>query len=493
MKNLKFLTLLRTLEKKEVSVFYKYLKQMHRGEAIALTVFEYIRRFYPSFQNEKKLELTYAYQQIFRLEMPDQGEERRNAQKNLLNTLSNLHIWLRDFLLTQKISGDSLGSQALWLRILQERGLQVEFSKQAASLYDAAKAVSQKSTDGYLMEMMASHFYYQDLSAVRPVPDKSALQGCLATWKTCAEIIQIKMDCRIANLEKVRPPSDSATIRSIELSQNPAVETDPLLLLYRNIRQLVVLEQEEYYDRVKASLNALADQLAPDELHSIISYLHNYAAIQIRDGNAAIYLGEVHKLNQFGLKYRVFYQKEGISPTQFTNILNAACAAKDFAWATSFIEDHSHLLPINVQQDSVSLARAIIYFEQEQYEAALQLIASTEFRDIHHIIRSRLIMLRIYIELKKDIDLILDYCAAFEGLLGRTPKPKTAAVEATLGFIQIVKLLMLEKIDQQALIDLIKKAPHLYYRTWSLEQAANYKDRHSKRNNSTSARQSSGG
>ncbi len=483
MKNLKFLNLLRTLKKEEVSAFHKYLKQAHGGEEVALRVFDYIRKFAPDFQEEKKLEMAYAYAQIFSSDLPDDATERKRTQKNVLNTLSDLHAWLKDFLLAEKIGNDTLESQALWLGILQERGLQAEFSKHTARFYAQAKAVPQKSTDGYLMEMVASYFHYQDLSAVMPVPDREALQECLATWATAAEIIQLKMDCRITNLERVRPPaaSDSPSIQSPELPGKPIAATNPLLLLYRDIRQLVETEQEVYYDRVKAGLDTWADQLAPDELHGIISYLRNYAAIQIRNGRDDIFKEKVHQLNKFGLQYASFNQTGVMSPTQFTSIVSVACSVNDFKWATSFIEAYTRFLPTNVRQDSINLARAIICFEQKDYPAARTLIASTEFRDIHHVIRSRSLILMMDMDIGEGADKILGYCAAFIALLGRTPKPETEAVKATLAFIKFVRMLVLEKVEQQTLIDMIKKAPHLYLRSWLLAQAANYKGRYIKK------------
>ena len=65
MKNSKFFTLLGTLTIEEVPAFHKYLRQLHGGEKVALKVFEYARKLYPRFEDQKKLDIEYAYRKLF--------------------------------------------------------------------------------------------------------------------------------------------------------------------------------------------------------------------------------------------------------------------------------------------------------------------------------------------------------------------------------------------------------------------------------------------
>ncbi len=473
MQTLKLFTLLRTLEKEEVSAFRKYLKQRHGGEAIAGQVFDYIRKFYPGFRDDKKLEMTYAYQQIFGSPMSAQADER----KKMLNTLSDLHTYLKEFLLAEKIRDDTLESQALWLGILQERELQTEFSRQAARFYTATKAVPQKGSNSYLMEMVACYFQQQHLAVVRPKPDWNALQECLARWDTCAETIRLKMICQIANYSKVSLSSAPDAPNPFQPLALPDTRPDDFLLwLYQNTYQLIVTEQEAYYNQLETTLAELADQLDPDELHGLIGYLHNYAATQIRKGKSAIFSLKAHQLNQLGLKHNFFIQKGILSDRQFANIVQMACTAKDFDWAASFIRDQSRFLADEVREDSIRLAQAIVHYEKNEYEQARQLIGATEFRDIHHVMRSKMMILWIYRHLEEDEDKILSYCDAFKTQLGRYPQ--TEAVEAVLAFVQIFRILQMERVEQSVLIERIEKAPFLYNKPRLLEEAVRYKGRY---------------
>ncbi|MFN0037816.1 MAG: hypothetical protein ACKVUS_22360 [Saprospiraceae bacterium] len=485
MQKLKFFTLLRTLTEKEVQAFHKQLKQLHGGEEIALRVFEYAKRLHPDFRDGKKLDMAYAYSKIFGADLA----ENENNRKKMLNALSDLHLWLKDFLLSEKVRLNSLESQVLWLGILQERGLGDDFSKLSARFYTEVSAYLKRDIKGFMRDMVAAYFYYQHLTWAMPLPDVGAIQQCMDTLELCTETIRLKMACEMASLKKVRPSeptASKASPRSLEPPETHAAKSPPLLLLYREIHQLLMTEEEAHYTRLEAMLAEYADQIDPAELHGILRYMHNYAAMQIRidKGKEAVFGKKVHQLNKFGLQHDFFTQKGAMSVTEFTNIVNAACSVKDFVWANSFVAEQSRFLPDDIRQDTMLLANAIILFEKKHFKQTLQLLRLTEFRDIHYAIRSRALILRSYVELREDADTILDYCSSFEALLRRNRKPQTGAVEATLEFIRVLKMLLLGKADKQALLERIEQTPNLYFRTWLRAQAEGYEAKYAARKQS---------
>ena len=124
-----------------------------------------------------------------------------------------------------------------------------------------------------------------------------------------------------------------------------------------------------------------------------------------------------------------------------------------------------------------SLSLAIIYFEQANYQEVLKCLEAKDYQDIHYIIRSRLLILRSYFELQEDVEKNLDYCIAFEAQLLRFRKPKTGAVEATLEFVRVCKMILQEKADKTILLTRITENANLYLRNWLLKQVTHYKGR----------------
>ncbi len=471
MKNLKFFALMRTLEKEEVAHFQKYLKHFHGGEDIALQAFKYARTNYK--KDEKKLDIAYAYQKIF-------GEEiTENTRKKLLNTLSDLYLWLKDFLLSEKMRQDAFESQAIWLGILQEKGLVAPFSRLATSTYAETIGSPIKNTDDCWKGLLASYFYYQHLSLTKPAPDINDLQNCLDTIARCAETIRLKMAVEIANLKKIRPTQTPTTLS--EASKISQDEDPPLLLMYRKLNQLEAPGRESSFFQLQAMLVEHASAIEPVELHWIFKYLYNYAATEIRNGHEDFFGKALHQLNIFGLERGFFIKKGVMVATEFVNIINVAARAKDYVWTDSFMKEQSQFISDDTRADAVLLANAVILFEKQDYKQALNLLEPTEFNDPHLFIRAKSLAVRCYFELKENTSSILEHCLTFERWLIRKRKPQTGAVEAALTFIRICKFLSAGKIDKQKLIDQIEEAPHVYFKEWLLAQAKNYKAKHAAR------------
>ncbi len=467
--------MLSTLNAKELAAFHKSLKQLHGNEDIILHAFDYIRKLYPDFQDEKKLDQIHAYGKIFRTELPHDLEDRKKALKNLFNTLYDLHGRLKNFLLLEKLRRDELESQPLWLSILKERGMKDEYNKQVTRFYADAKAASPKNTNGYLLEMMAAHLHFENHSIVTPLPDFQTLQQCVTTLGSRADIIRLKMNCAVANLKKVRPVKP---VTDPNISPPPEMQAelqDPLLELYRDIYELVTLEQEACYDRIEQMLTAYAHQLDAEEVEEVISYLRNFGAVQNRKGHADIYLPKSHQLNKLAFQYGVPGQP--VPATRFCNVVNSGCSKKDFDWVNSFIIQQAPFLPADIRADTITLCKAIICFCQDDFAGVLQYANALDFRDIHFIIRTNLLLLVSQVELKEDAYLVLDHCDKFEGQLLRHRKPVTGAVESALAFVRLLRMLLQRKVERQELINRIEKAPELNLREWLKEKAANYKSR----------------
>lgn len=472
MQDSKFLTLFRRLESPEVPAFYKYLKQQHGEDTIALRVFEYVRKFYPDRLDDKKLELTYAYRVLFRAELSEKGVDRRK----MLNTLSDLHLHLKDFLLCEKVRNDALEGQALWLGILQERGLHAEFSRQATDFYETVKGTPQKNVKALLRDLLADYFHHHHRSLSRVPEDTAALQAYLDTLHTCAETIRLKITCEIRSLlELETSPNDLA--QPAKPPEPTAMEKAPLFRLYREVHQLLEHKSEAHFDQIGVLLREHAKDLDPLELHEILKYMYNYGAKFVRNGDEIALANKLHPFNTFAEQHGFFKQKDVMTPIGFTNIVNVACAAKDFEWAAAFVKKYGHLMSDPV----VTLAQAVILFDQTDFDKVIDVLGQKTFRDVPDAMRARLLILRSYHGRGEDIDRILNYCGSFEGWLRRHQDTKPGPVAGVRAFLHLFKLLLLEETNKATLLARIESTPNMYCRTWLRNQASNYKGKYAPR------------
>ncbi|MEI6410571.1 MAG: hypothetical protein WCR52_14370 [Bacteroidota bacterium] len=482
MQHLKFFSLFQTLHEKEVPGFLKYLKLMHAGEEVAFKVFGYVKKFHPHLEeDDKKLELDYAYRKIFGQAISEKG------RKNLLNTFSDLYLWLKDFLLQEKVRQDASIRDMLWLGILHERELSNEFSKSATRFYESKTASPANSMSNGITQIIAAYFQHQYLVLPSTEPDLPALNSCYQTIKEATDTICSRIDCERTHLSIMQSPQTD----EISHLNQPAT---PLRKLYTELTQMAGADpiiEEQHFNQ---AFQILADDvafIAPDERYMVIKYLRNFAARQLMRKNLEKYGPILRQINQFGLDNEAFTQKSVMSATEFTNIVTIASSAKDFDWAAQFILTKAHLLATGIRNDTVLLAKAVLALEQEKYKAVWQQLETVTFDKPTDYIRAKLLLMRAYYEDRPEHIDLHQVCDQFENWLYRQRKQKMinqqktssllGTIAAVLGFVQIFKLLINERLEHDVLFERIHKTSPLVLDQWLLLKLSDYKARYAPR------------
>lgn len=465
----KFYTLLATLQDAEVAAFHKYLKHVHAKKDLALPLFEYFRKVYKRPDAEKKLEIAYAYRKIYDTEIGDN-------RKTTLNTVSDLYRWLKEFLLWEKVKSKSFESKILWLTVLKERGLKTEFSSQIESLRIEVESNPKKQALDYLKNLVVQHIAYFGNPEERQSLDDQDFRHYLDELEVYGTASKLKAACEMLNAKNLRP-SDFVPSEWLDRMQKTALqipENEPLLLLYQEVCQLIATQDDLIFKRIEKQISEQAENIAPNELNEILLYLINYGSLKVRKGDEAVWT-RIHSLNRLGVKYNIFLNKGEMSGARFQNIVNAACKVKDFVWIKSFISTQSDNLESGVRPELVALANAMVAFEKKEFKSVVKALGKTPLRDIHIQIRTKSMLLISYFELGYDEAEMLSFCTNFELLLKRNRKPLAGAVQGTINFILIVKILIYKKMARQQVINQIEHTNMLYFRPWLLEKADNYK------------------
>lgn len=475
MEKLKFLSLLKKLNRHELDGFHKYLRLYHPREKIALRVFEYLIGFYPDFEQQKKIKLEYAYQKIFKTDF----DKDAHAQKKMLNTASDLYKWLKTFLIISTAQQNHQIEQTIWLSILQERGMKDEFSRKATAFYQQTRNAPFKTAADAFPNWMASYFHREHLSWDKSLAHAKIIQQCTETMTGCWEIIRLKMACEMSLVKKFT--NEALIRRQTEATDFQQVGLSILRDVYESLWRLTDTGEEAHFVRLESLLIQHGHHIDPKELEGIIRYVYNFTADQSRHNQEAIHYERTHRLNKVGLVYGVFSQDGHLTSAAFNNMVTVACHAKDFEWASGFIRNYSHTLPENKRREAILLAQAVVAFETCKFKEVLYLLEPVRFEAHLDLLRSKSLLLRSYYELHADQDIILDTCAFIENFLRRS-SPKEEADKAMLAFILILKRLVVQKSSKKAIMDRIEKAPMLYCKNWLLEKTMRYNARYAARN-----------
>lgn len=457
----KFFALFNSLTSEEVRAFDKYLNRLHTKEAVALEVFRTIRRQPEAINGD-----------VGRLCLKLYRLETSAIRKNLLNTLSELYLWLKDFLLFKKATGTGFTGQYLWLDILRERGLENEFLHQAEPWQAETAGAPVRNPEDCLKTVMANHLLHHNRPAGRKLPDETMLLRLKNDLDRFYALAGIRLACELANYRNLHPGDkqgeDPALPAPVFL---PGAGSFPLLLLYQEVYRLITGQAEADYNGVIHSLSAHAPDIDPAELHTLITYLHNYATVQTRNGRGE-YWKSTHQLNKFSVE-QGFFTTDGIPVSQFNNIVTFACRAGEFDWATAFIQTQSFRLPAAQRDNTVFLARMIVAFEKGEYEAVLDGLHARTFHLLLENIRARALVMNCLYELGDDG--AFDNCLAFEAFLRRTKQTKREAVKGALNLVRIVKMLIRKRTPKAALIQTVEKLQPLYFKSWLMQKALQYK------------------
>lgn len=465
MQHSKFCTLFKRISTTETHAFYKYLKQMHGAQTLILRCYEYVRKFHPHQMEDPGLDLAQVYSVLFRAPIPK--DKQHASRKNLSNTLSELYRHLRRFLLHEKIRTDPVEEQALWLLVLQERGWEEEFSREAVDFYRDAQQAKQKDTIDSINLLRAGYFHRQYLSTLRKREDGATLTTYLEELEVCYDTLRLKLFCEFTNLKQPVPD---------KLVTSVVLEKAPLLHLYQAIYQLLVSPSKTHFEIVRSLLTQTAAGLAPASLIEILKYMHSYGAALARTEIETDFANKLHAFNKFTDEYHFFELKGLIGPSTFNGAINIACAVKDYDWANALIQKLTGAMP----RQAITLAKADVLFAQKKYTEVLRLLNLPDFRNFLDIMRARLLIIRSYY-CSGDPEQVSICYNNFDSWLHRHQDKYPTQAAAASAFLDIFNGLVQEKISQEALLKRFNANPSVYCKIWLREQITHYKSRYARR------------
>jgi len=473
MQKLKLIVLLKKLSPEEVSGFRKYLIRHHHREKIGLSVFEYLIKFYPDFEQQEKIHVAYAYKKIFKTDF----DHDEHAQKKMLNTASDLYKWLKNYLIAAKVEQNHQLQQTIWLGILQERGMKEEFSRKATEFYEQTRGTPFKSPLDAFPNWMASYFHRAHLTQNKPLNHAEIILQCTEAMTSCWEVMQLKMACETSLIKKTTEQVPALQIRkAIDFQQ---LGMAVLKEIYEALWQLTDSEEEAHFVRLETLLHQHGQSIDPQELEGVIRYAYNFAAHQSRQNTSVAHIERMHRLNKIGLEHGVFLRSGHLPSSAFGNMVTVACQSNDFRWASNFIQTYSHIVHERNRQDAIVMAKAILSFESGKYHEVINLLKSATPEAHLDVLRAKSLLLRSYYEVQVEQDVFMDACVHFENLLRRSAKTK--ANRAMLAFVLILKRMVAQKSSKKVILNRIEKTTDLYSRQWLLEKAANYRARYAAR------------
>lgn len=164
MEKSKLLIVLQVLTLEEIENFTRYLHVFYERQHVALRIWAYLQSRYP-FEIEAELDKKVVFATIF-------PEEQTFKYRKITDALSDLYLWLEEFLLWKLMKENPIYRQEDLLNIYRERKLRDVFFKKLAEL--RRELVKQEQTDiwkllsTFILSYQQYYFQHTDKTELPP-------------------------------------------------------------------------------------------------------------------------------------------------------------------------------------------------------------------------------------------------------------------------------------------------------------------------------------
>lgn len=462
MKESRFIRLLETFDKKEMNGFGYFLQCFHPKKERAILLYRYLEKEYPRFPAKN---LT--------LELLNQAAHQPESAppKNILNLLSNLYGWAKDFLIWQHQLNNPIKKDLLWLDVLKNRQMDHEFKLQAELTTKIIEQQQASNIWDYLDQLNLYHQIWTHPTTQRHTPNIEVLDKSLDTLSRFYNTVKMNYEAEKLNrthFYQNLPGKKTPTEHVSEKKQ------DDLLTQIAKLQfDLAKDHKEEDFLQLKSILFSHSAQLAAQTKSILLQHLINYTAAGSRGERKDHLYGEAFQLYEYGQQAGLLLSNGPITGHTFNNIISTALWLDKTNWAEKFIDDFAnHIDPI-VQKQTELMARALVAFKKKDhnspYFTELQAISYT---DPQHAIRVKTLILRNLYEGNEDKALMLLFNNAFKKYLSRNKKLTGSLLDSCLNFAACFRQLVVNRMTSNEFEETVKNTNPLILADWFLLQSS---------------------
>ncbi len=467
MKNLKFITLIKTFSKKELKEFENYLKKLYAKKEREIQLLDFILQYRPSFTADDLI-VEHALQHLKK-----QGFTRDIA----INRCSSLYRIAEEFLLWKKLKDqpDSFERQKMLIEILKE--------KQPGNLYEKKienvmnhyhKDDSNMWTHLRLVEL--GHMAYFSASNNKQTIRSNMLDQIMKNLDGWYVGAKLKYSCEQkfhATITKATD-ADISSDEKVMLGPNHTFQDNPLYNICRIILNTDDHDQDRMYEKLKELITENYHKDDKKDQAIYFGFLMNYIANRVKKekGNEKLryYTNEAAACVTFGLKNKLFLEDGYFPSVVFHNMIDICCNINKEDLAEQIIREYSNYIKEHEKEDTLKVARAIINFSKKKYDKIPTEIDLQTFTDRIMALRMRLIIIRTYYEKGERVPLY-DYLQACAKAVRKSKDLGNMNRQSALNLIKYTtKLIKKPDLDKGSLSQEVQALENVFNKGWLLKK-----------------------
>lgn len=469
MHSTKLIQLVKTLSKKELKAFTKYLKANYAGSTSLIKLVDYIGSFYGDWNNPQ-----------LKLEEVTTKFGQSDNKKVISNKGSEIYRILLQYLLKKEEEKETyhFEEDIMTIKILGDRKL-YSLKEQKTNLV-RRQLRSKFLEDSWppLKEIRLNEIQYYSEEYDKYNLENNILEDSLNQLEEFRINLTLKYACELLwraiilkteiNLEFFH------TVLGLQIDSNNCFQR----IYYTFFKALLHSDINAYKDTINQLLTndkkeTQQKKLSQIDRQIILIYLINFAARQARK-NKQPYGKDLLDLYDFGLKEKLLIQGETISRIRFTNIVDVACKFDDILFAKDFIQTYESLLPKDNYDDTIYLANVIILFAEKKHNDVAKMLKLKNFKNIDEKFRAQSFLLCCIYELEGNNEKTWERCNAFRRFLDRNKIITKNFIKSYRVFVNTLEKLLAEELPKEKIFNYIEEADNIVLRFWLIEKLKNY-------------------
>ena len=466
MENSYLITVLRTLDKKEIRDFKKWLiSPAHNQREDVEDLFHYLTTG-NHLEDDKYLQKERVFRKVFPKETFDDAKLRQS--------IHFLTKSIEEFLVFNEWNSDDIRFQITLAGIYRKRNLEKAFRKTIKSS-EVKQSHSPHQNDEYFEhEYLLQHekyafwsgrtkrqstFNYQEIS--------DALDSMYITNKlkllcySDSHKAVVKANYNISLGEEV--------IQHIE--EKKRYETPAVGIYYHIFKALKYPENPKYYEKLKEQIHEYGHFFPDTELNDIVLLALNYCFARINAGENH-FNREAFEFQQMGIERDLFLENNQIDSTTFKNIVINGALLGEYVWVEQFIDNYRRYLPTTDKEKMPHYCKASLYFIKKDYDQCRDLLIHFDYDDILMNMQAKSMLIRLYYK-EDEYDLLEALLESTRNYLARKKVMgyrREQFMNLTRFTKKLIKLNPYSKKNKEKLKQEITQAKSFPEKKWLLQQ-----------------------
>lgn len=464
MENTKIIQLLKTFSKKDLRDLRKFIQSPffnQRKDVIQLLDI--------LLKSLKKEQFILSKIEIAKTLYPNEPFDDHKVRMVMSFLLKNAE----QFLVINDLFQDNLKYKAKLTGIYRQRNLPKHFEKTYREISSLKEKQNLRNADFHAtdyeisMEAYRFHFTRQPMSELNLQELSDKLDTAFIArklWQTCLSLSHQAVYNKEYQFGLLREVLDY--IEKRDLFHIPAIS-----IYYHWFHALTDSSEQQHFQRFKQILLREGKQFPKEEIRDLYILAINFCIKQYNAGNLE-YLKEQFDFYQEGFKSAYFLQNGVLSRFTYQNAVTIGLVMKEFDWVENVIFDYQKKLKVAFQETVFNFNMARLKYEKQDYNAALNLLQQSEYKDLYLNLAAKTLQLKIYYELD-EFDLLEAHLGAMRTFI-RRKKDLGYHRENYLNTLhftkKMVELIPFDKEAKKALNSEVEQTNALAEKRWILGQ-----------------------